>query len=93
MANRLLLTYSILMIYVLFKNTAWLFDGHLKDLNFNKDILSVGVNGMDSSVLLHGRPYDGCAILVRKSLIVAVTFLSTNAVLCAYPIVLVTLHS
>ena len=37
----------------------WLFYGHLKELNFNPDFLSVGVSGMDSSVLLHGRPFGG----------------------------------
>ena len=34
---------------------------------------------MDSSILLRGRPFGGCAILFRKSLISSVTMLSTNA--------------
>ena len=41
----------------------WLFD-HLKELGFIKlDFLLVEVSGMDSSVLLHGQPFGGCAIL------------------------------
>ena len=57
----------------------WLFADHLNELNFHSDILSVGVSGMDSSVLLHGRPFGGCAILFRKSLIGSVSMLSTDA--------------
>ena len=34
---------------------------------------------MDSSVLLHGRPFGGCAILFRKSIISSVSMLQTNA--------------
>ena len=34
---------------------------------------------MDFSILLHGRPFGGCAILFRKSLINSFTMLSTNA--------------
>ena len=34
---------------------------------------------MDSSILLHGRPFGGCAILFRKSLINTVPMLSTSA--------------
>ena len=34
---------------------------------------------MDSSILLHGRPFGGCTILFRKSLISSVPMLSTNA--------------
>ena len=52
----------------------WLFNEHF---NFNPDFLSVGVSGMDSSILLHGRPFGVCAILFRKSLINSVTMLST----------------
>ena len=57
----------------------WLFNEHLNQLNFNPDFLSVDVSGMDSSILFHGRPFGGCAILLRKSLINSVTMLSTNA--------------
>ena len=34
---------------------------------------------MESSILLHGRPFGGCTILFRKSLISSVPMLSTNA--------------
>ena len=57
----------------------WLFHDHLHELNFNPDFLSVGVSGMDSFALHHGRPFGGCAILFRKSLIGSVIMLSTNA--------------
>ena len=57
----------------------WLFSDHLNQLNFNPDFLSVGVSGMESSILLCGRPFGGCAICFRKLLISSVTMLSTNA--------------
>jgi len=57
----------------------WLFHDHLQELNFNPDFLSVGVSGMDSFALHHCRPFGGCAILFRKSLIGSVIMLSTNA--------------
>ena len=47
----------------------WLFTDHLSDLNsMNSDFISVGVSGMDSGTLLHGRPYayDGCGILYNS---------------------------
>ena len=56
-----------------------LFNEHLNQFNFNSDFLSVGVSGMDSSILLHGHPFGGCTILFGKSLISSVTMLSTNA--------------
>jgi len=56
-----------------------LFHDQLHELNFNPDFLSVGVSGMDSFALHHGRPFGGCAILFRKSLIGSVIMLSTNA--------------
>ena len=47
----------------------WLFSDQLHKLsNFHVDFSSVSVSGMDSSVLLTGRPFGGCAILFRKSL-------------------------
>ena len=47
----------------------WLFQDQLYLLNIDSNFLSVGVSGMDSSKLLLGRPYGGCAILYRRSLI------------------------
>ncbi len=57
----------------------WLFTEHLMELNFNPDFRMVGVSGMDSSTLLYGRPYEGCAILFRKSLSDSITVFCTNA--------------
>ena len=53
----------------------WLFHDHLQELNFNP----VGVSGMDSFALHHGRPFGGCTSLFRKSLIGSVIMLSKNA--------------
>ena len=45
----------------------WLFSDQLHKLsNFHVDFSSVSVSGMDSSVLLTGRPFGGCAILFRN---------------------------
>ncbi len=38
-------------------------------MDFDSDFVSLGVSGMDSSSLLQGRPYGGCAIIIRKSLL------------------------
>ena len=55
----------------------WLFQEKLHVLsNFHNDFAAVGVSGMDSCVLLHGRPYGGCAILVRKSLLPFVSMIN-----------------
>ncbi len=48
-------------------------------MNFASDLVSLGVNGMDSSSLLQGRPYEGCAIIIRKSLLGNVTMLKCNS--------------
>ena len=46
----------------------------------SSDFLSVGVSGMDDTVLLSGRPYyGGCAILFRKSLSSSIIPLCTNS--------------
>ena len=45
----------------------------------SSDYLSVGVSGMDDSVLLSGRPYGGCSILYRKSLSSSVAPLYTHS--------------
>ena len=52
---------------VCFVQEHWLTSGHLYKLNdMSSDFLSVGVSGMDDTVLLSGRPYGGCSILYRK---------------------------
>ena len=46
-------------------------------LNVNNDFLSCGVSGMDSSDLLLGRPFGGCAIFFRRSLLPFVSCLDS----------------
>ena len=47
----------------------WLHHDHLHRINnVSPDFLSVSISGMESGVLLQGRPYGGCSILYRKSL-------------------------
>ena len=47
----------------------WLLCENLDSLIISDDFfLSVGVSGMDSSILLSGRPFGGCGILYHKSL-------------------------
>ena len=71
----------------------WLLSEHLVALDISDEFISIGVSGMDSSDLLVGRPYGGCAILCHKSLsssirmlnccskrFCAVSLLSTNAI-------------
>lgn len=55
----------------------WLFEEQLNLLNIHNDFLSSSVSGMESHTLLHGRPFGGCAILYRKSLIPHVARLSS----------------
>ena len=48
----------------------WLHNFNLNKINeTSPDFFSVSVSGMDDSVLLRGRPYGGCSILFRKSLL------------------------
>ena len=55
----------------------WLFHDQLNLLNIDSNFLSVGVSAMDSSKLLLGRPYGGCAILFRRSLISCISHLDS----------------
>ena len=55
----------------------WLFHDQLNLLNIDSNFLSVGVSAMDSSKLLLGRPYGGCAILFRRSLISCISRLDS----------------
>ncbi len=48
-------------------------------LNVHNDFLSVGVSGLDNSSLLQGRPFGGCAILYRKSLLCHISRLSSTS--------------
>ena len=48
----------------------WLLSDQLNKVrDVSPDFLSVGVSGVDCSALLEGRPYGGCSILYRKSLV------------------------
>ena len=47
----------------------WLFNAQLPCLNFNDHFLSCGVSGMEDGFLLLGRPYGGCGIIFKKSLL------------------------
>ena len=57
----------------------WLIPEKLVDLNIDDEFLAIGISGMDSSRLLPGRPFGGCAILFRKSLLPCVTTLQSNS--------------
>lgn len=46
----------------------WLFQGQLNLLNIDSDFLYAAVSGMESSKLLLGRPFGGCAILYKRAL-------------------------
>ncbi len=60
----------------------WLHD-QLHLLNIDDDFHSVAVSGMDSSTLLPGRPFGGCAILYRKSLSSLISRLTSFKRFCA----------
>ena len=47
----------------------WLLNAQLPCLNFDNRFLSCGVSGMEDGSLLLGRPYGGCGIIFRKSLL------------------------
>ena len=64
----------LFLIYFIFNDICfiqehWLFEEQLNLLNIHNDFLYTGVSGMESTRLLHGRPFGGCAILYRKSLV------------------------
>ena len=67
----------------------WLLRENLDSLIISDDFLSVGVSGMDSSILLSGRPFGDCGILYRKSLSSVVRRIFTDSkCLCAISITL-----
>lgn len=51
----------------------WLIQEQLSFLEFHNDFCSVGTSGMNSAELISGRPYGGCGILFRKSLLPVIT--------------------
>ena len=54
----------------------WLLDNQLSKLSVDSDFTYCGISGMDSSTMLSGRPFGGCAILYRKSLLGCVSTLN-----------------
>ena len=71
----------------------WLLHENLDSLIISDDFLSVGVSGMDSSVLITGHPFGGCGILYRKSLSSAVHSIFTYSKrLCPISITLNNVH-
>jgi hypothetical protein len=47
----------------------WLSESQLSVFcDLNPDFLAHAISGINSDHILHGRPYGGCAILIRKSL-------------------------
>ena len=48
-------------------------------LNISDQFIYTAVSGMDSSNLLVGRPFGGCAIMYRKSLLACVKSIPTNS--------------
>ncbi len=64
---------------ICFLQEHWLLHEHLFNLNINSEFLSHGVSGMDSSEILVGRPYGGCAILYKKSLCSNISMVPCNA--------------
>ena len=51
----------------------WLSDAQMNVLNdVGSDFLNIGVSGFDNSEVLGGRPYGGCAIIWRSSLMVKI---------------------
>ena len=65
----------------------WLSDSELDRLCFDGFVTSA-ISGFDNSVLLHGRPFGGCAILYRQNLVSSFKQVSTcSRRFCAVKIV------
>ena len=58
----------------------WLQHSHLYKINdISSDFCSTSVSGMDPYSLLIGRPFGGCSILYRKSLLSSISSVVTNS--------------
>ena len=57
----------------------WLLQDQLNLLSIDPNFLFVGVSGMDNSKLLIGRPYGGCAILYRRSLLFCTSHVNSTS--------------
>ena len=52
----------------------WLLNDHLYKIGeISSDFLSVSISGVDHDHFLVGRPYGGCSIIYRKSLVSFIT--------------------
>ena len=57
----------------------WLFRENFNVLNISDQFICTAVSGVDSSNLLVGRPFGGCAIMYRKSLLACVKSIPTDS--------------
>ena len=57
----------------------WLFQENFNVLNMSDQFIYTAVSGMDSSNLLVGHPFGGCAIMYHKSLLACVKSIPTNS--------------
>ena len=63
---------------VCFIQEHWLLSDQLCLINnISSNFISVGVSGVDESTFLVGRPYGGCSIMYRKSLMPYITPLNS----------------
>ena len=58
----------LLLIFLMFFSFRNIGFSVITYIELSSDFLSVSVSGMDSSVLVCGRPFGGCSILYRKCL-------------------------
>ena len=66
--------------WVVFLQEHWLSEGQLSNLgDIDSNYLFNAVSGFDSSKVLSGRPYGGCAILWRSDLNADVKFIETSS--------------
>ena len=67
-------------VHILFVQEHWLSSSQISSLDrLNPKFLCTGVAGFDSSEILAGRPYGGCAILWRSDLKVIAKVLDSNS--------------
>ena len=58
----------------------WYLECNLRSLESDiGNVNVVGVSGMDEHILLHGRPYGGCAFVYKKSLNCTVVPITTDS--------------
>ena len=60
----------------------WLSDSELIKLCFS-DLVTNAISGFDHSVLLHGRPFGGCALLYCQNFVSSIKQVKTPCRFCA----------